>query len=282
VHLYLLAGDDGEAITQSRQPARSRRRARPGRLRDRSAERDERGRAGLRYRLASARADRRNRESAGAAARGAARARRKRRFPATDPGQKVNEPRQRLAASEISTDPPLTPTKRCGSTRWRRSTASARRCARRLPDSATRSSTPARSRSLAGRRRRARGHARAIVARGGRARQSRQRRRSPARGDARQRLDSRTSNPRDLSEIAAAARERSERNSRRSFRPSDRDAPRPARRGNANHGEQPFRTEGAAKTSAAQKPSRMPSEADTARLRRIAAMWLEKRLDARI
>jgi putative DNA primase/helicase len=51
VHLYLLKGDDGPAITNRGNLPAARRRARPGRLRDRSAERDERAKgAGLRYR----------------------------------------------------------------------------------------------------------------------------------------------------------------------------------------------------------------------------------------
>jgi putative DNA primase/helicase len=123
VHLYLL-GRRRAADHQPRQPARPRRRARPRRLRDRAAERAQRRAA---VPLASARADRRDRQGAGAAARGAARA--PGAAPPSGPGNPPpagnrSPAARRKAARKTSTMP-------CASTRWRRSTASCRRCAAR-------------------------------------------------------------------------------------------------------------------------------------------------------
>lgn len=79
------------------------------------------------------------------------------------------------------------------------------------------------------------------------------------------------SNPRDLSEIAAAAR-RGNRNpsaASRAVPPAD-----------ANHGRQPFRDGKGAAVSPPEPVARELSDSDRCRLRRIAEAWLGKRLEA--
>lgn len=91
-------------------------------------------------------------------------------------------------------------------------------------------------------------------------------------------------NPRDLSEIAAAALDRAERRngpSRPSAPPGDRSrqaaAPPPRQ---ADHGGQPFRGGKGAPNSPPAGAARELTEADECRLRRIAEAWLTKRLEA--
>jgi len=81
--------------------------------------------------------------------------------------------------------------------------------------------------------------------------------------------------PRDLNEIAAAARSRSDRGSRPGR--SDRRPPAPA--GGEATGRQPFQSGRAPPDPAPQEAEREISEADEARLARIASAWLTKRLE---
>lgn len=92
------------------------------------------------------------------------------------------------------------------------------------------------------------------------------------------------SNPRDLSEIAAAARDRAQRRySGRSGPSASRNpsaSPPPSARGEANHGRQPFRSGKGSGGSSPPGPAREISDSDRSRLKRIAEAWLAKRLEA--
>jgi putative DNA primase/helicase len=88
-------------------------------------------------------------------------------------------------------------------------------------------------------------------------------------------------NPRDLTEIAANARSRLEGRQARRPNPSARGAPPPSaapRPASAGHGQQGFQS-GKAPRDPPPEAARVPSEAETARLRNIALAWLEKRIE---
>jgi putative DNA primase/helicase len=91
-------------------------------------------------------------------------------------------------------------------------------------------------------------------------------------------------NPRDLSEIAAAARQRSERRHNGRSGPSgprpDSDRPAAAPSSQAEHGRQPFRSGKRAEDPAASSAARELTDSDRCRLKRIAEAWLTKRLEA--
>jgi putative DNA primase/helicase len=79
-------------------------------------------------------------------------------------------------------------------------------------------------------------------------------------------------NPRDLREVAASIRSRSDRSGRA---PPPRRPPPP---GATGHGQQPFRTGRERTDNRPETASRTPTAAETARLSSIAAAWLERRL----
>ena len=92
-------------------------------------------------------------------------------------------------------------------------------------------------------------------------------------------------NPRDLSEVAAAARERAERRGRSRSAPSGPPGPsghRPAPPPQADHGRQPFRDGKGAGASPQAGAVRETKEADECRLKRIAEAWILKRLEAEL
>jgi hypothetical protein len=250
VHLYLLQRRRRAADHQSRQPARARRRARPGRLRDRAAERDGDGR---RYRW-------HRREPIGGIAKAPERC--SRCCASAGKGRARIQPRgERPRARAPGTD--VRPTMRCANMRSRRSTASCRRCARR-PSGKRNAQLNESALKIA-----------ALVAAGaleatlGRSLLEAAARDNPGRDDDRQlqaTIDSGWSagmnNPRDLSEIAAAARRAIEARdgSFRASAPRSRAfLPPPARRRRQSWIPQPFRNpEGRARSSteAARSPPR--------------------------